>query len=206
MRTEIANALTSSGMTVTQSTTLPAGKLIGYQSIWCCEHSLTSILGATQQSQLIAYVQNKGNLYLTAERPCCEAVNAQVNAIMSNLLLPGNNLAVGGLGDQTGPFPFQAGRDHIATRPNNLIGSDFQPAAPGGMANGNTGLSSEPGDRAFIRATGSNNDIGYVFGCEDFVGGVGRAAIVGDINIIGKAMTAEMIVNVQRYFLEPCRK
>src|SRR5690606_8623655 len=101
-------------------------------------------LTIAEQEQLADYVRDGGSLYLTGERPCCEALNASITAVI-NSVVEGGGVTAGGFGDISGPFtPNYNAAGSIAVSPQRLV--DFYPDAPGGMA----GLGGVTGRNVFI--------------------------------------------------------
>jgi hypothetical protein len=128
----LTQLLSSAGYSVTESATLP-GDLSGFGQVWWVD-ALPST--SAEQNQLIDFAQSGKGVFLTGERPCCEALNAADQSIV-NAVVVGGGITVGGQGDVCGcnaPLPVNPGVvGNVATQPFNV--TTWQPAAPGGMAN-----------------------------------------------------------------------
>lgn len=128
----LAQALTSAGYSVTESATLPAD-LSGFGQVWWVDASPPT---SAEQNQLIAFAQSGKGVYLTGERPCCEALNDADQSIVDAVVVGGNNITVGDQGDVCGcnaPLPVNPNVvANLATRPHTV--TTWTPNAPGGMA------------------------------------------------------------------------
>ena len=128
----LTQLLTSAGYSVTESATLPADLSNFGQVWWVDANPPTSV----EQNQLIGFAQSGKGVFLTGERPCCEALNAADQSIV-NAVVVGGGITVGGQDDVCGcnaPLPVNPGVvGNVATQPFNV--TTWQPAAPGGMAN-----------------------------------------------------------------------
>jgi hypothetical protein len=128
----LTQLLSSAGYSVTKSATLP-GDVSGFGQVWWVDANPPT---SDEQNQLIDFAQSGKGVFLTGERPCCEALNAADQAIV-NAVVVGGGITVGGQGDVCGcnaPLPVNPGVvGNVATQPFNV--TSWQPAAPGGMAN-----------------------------------------------------------------------
>jgi len=177
-----------------------------FDSIWLI--TAFAAPDAADTARLKAYVENGGGIYLTGERPCCEAVNQWNTAFLDSLLVEANVLQVGGQGDIPGPYTYQAmAHDGITTIPNNLVGQPWPGNAPGGTTGGMTGLNQDDGIHDFIKAAGGVT-VGLAFGCDDFKAGNGRAVIAMDVNFHtshDQTAVEQFVENVQHFLtLETC--
>jgi hypothetical protein len=128
----LTQLLSSAGYSVTESATLP-GDVSGFGQVWWVDANPPT---SDEQNQLIGFAQSGKGVFLTGERPCCEALNAADQSIV-NAVVVGGGITVGGQGDVCGcnaPLPVNPGVvGNVATQPFNV--TTWQPAAPGGMAN-----------------------------------------------------------------------
>ncbi|MBL8740257.1 MAG: hypothetical protein JNK04_04155, partial [Myxococcales bacterium] len=80
-----AGILTGLGHNVTSAigtgATLPAD-LSSFDSVWVI--SLVPLTGV-QQTTLAAFARSGGGLYLTGERPCCQGINNNIQAILNDI-------------------------------------------------------------------------------------------------------------------------
>ena len=128
----LAQALTSAGYSVTELATLPAN-LSGFGQVWWVDAPPPT---SAEQNQLIAFAQSGKGVYLTGERPCCEALNDADQSIVDAVVVGGNNITVGHQGDVCGcnaPLPVNPNVvANLATRPHTV--TTWTPDAPGGIA------------------------------------------------------------------------
>jgi hypothetical protein len=128
----LAQLLTGAGYSVTESATLPAD-LSSFGQVWWVDSNPPT---SDEQNQLIAFAQSGKGVYLTGERPCCEALNAADQTIV-NSLVTGGGITVGGQGDVcscNAPLPVNPTVvGGVATQPFTV--TTWTPASPGGMAN-----------------------------------------------------------------------
>jgi hypothetical protein len=128
----LTQLLTSAGYSVTESATLPAD-LSSFGQVWWVDSNPPT---SDEQNQLIGFAESGKGVFLTGERPCCEALNAADQSIVNSVVV-GGGITVGGQGDVCGcnaPLPVNPGVvGDVATQP--FIVTTWQPAAPGGMAN-----------------------------------------------------------------------
>ena len=128
----LAQALTSAGYSVTESATLPED-LSSFGQVWWVDSGPPS---EAEQDQLINFAQSGKGVYLTGERPCCEALNDADQSIVNAVVVGGNNITIGHQGDVCGcnaPLPVSPNVvGSLATRPHTV--TSWTPDAPGGMA------------------------------------------------------------------------
>ena len=146
--------------------------LSDYGSIW--HFGAEAPISPSDAERLIAFARSGGGLYLTGERPCCEALNASVQNIVRALVPNGQAVTVGGQGDLCGCVvdmpvsPNVVGG--VAERPFRL--STWTPVAAGVL--GNVGA-----DNVF--ASHEARTAAAVWDSPDVLGG-GRLAVFMDIN------------------------
>ncbi len=103
--------------------------LSSYNAIWYVD---TSPLSAGAATELETFVEEGGGLYLTGERPCCDALNSWDQGIVDTVVA-GGGVQVGGLGDDSAGYGTEAldpnAIDGITTNPN--VVANWTPSAPG---------------------------------------------------------------------------
>jgi hypothetical protein len=186
----VASTLEGLGYEVERTAELPAD-VSAYDTVWYIE--AYEGLSAEDEAELEAYVAGGGSLYLTGERPCCESLNVSDENILRSMLT-NKDVTVGGLGDISGPFTFNpSAEDSISTSPNTLV--DFVPDSPGGMA-GIGGVDSQN-----VFATNGAIPVGAVFDERDMAGGVGRIAVLMDIDWLVSDDRSPIIENIQNFLV-----
>jgi hypothetical protein len=169
----LASTLQSAGYTViTSSADALPGDLTPFGQIWVFT---INPLSTADDDRLIAFAEAGGGVYLTGERPCCEAENAGVSYILNQLV--GGGIQVGGLGD---PF-FQLGQ--VTVNPTAVDGSTTTPFAPSTWTvNAPGGMSGVAPDNVFASVSGpGSTTVAAVWGADQVVGG-GRVAVLMDVN------------------------
>jgi len=195
-RDNVQSDLTSLGRTVLLNTTTLPADLSSFGTIWyigCCEGLLTT----AQQMQLVTGLRQGRGIYLTGERPCCEALNASLTNIVRAAVVDGSGITIGNRGDIGGPYAFNPGAlGGISTMPNAL--TTWVPDAPGGIA----GVS---GNRVF--ATGAGGiPVGAVWDSSDLVGGNGRLVVLMDVDWLSENTAPQrrsIIENIERFIDDP---
>ncbi len=181
-----ANALRSLGYTVTLTTALPA-KLSVYSSVW----SIRAYEGfsSEEESALESYVSGGGRLYLTGERPCCEALDLSDQEI-ARAVLKNKEIVVGQQGDIPGSLTFNPqAKDSITKAPNEL--TTFLASEPGGIA----GIGSLTGPN--VLASNGTTAVGAVFDEHDMSDGKGRLVIYMDIDWLAGAGGGGVIIDAR---------
>jgi hypothetical protein len=188
-RNNAAAELAGLGYTVTNVATLPAD-ISGFIAIW--EIGAFAPLTAGEQAQIIAFLNSGGGVYLGGERPCCEALNDSVQALV-NAVVSGGGVTVGDQGDISGPYNFNASaKGGIVSTPNVL--TTWNPSASGGI----TGLGALPDSN--ILATGFGNaPVAAVFDESDMSAGAGRLVVMMDVNWFDNAGRLPVIQNIQTF-------
>ncbi|MBW2543613.1 MAG: hypothetical protein JRF15_16145 [Deltaproteobacteria bacterium] len=160
--------LTALGHTATLQTTLPADLSV-YASIWYV--AAFEAITTANQDRLRSFIQSGGGVHLTGERPCCETLNASVQALVNSVVV-GGGITVGDQGDPTGPYPINATAvGDVATNPNSL--TTWIPNAPGGM------LVPDP-ENVFATSGIPGVAVGAVWDSNELVGGNGRLSVLMD--------------------------
>lgn len=194
---ELRKILTHSGYAVTVRDALPAN-LAGYQTVWFIGiHPLS----ASDQTKLVGFVKNGGGLFLTGERNCCEASNRADEGIIDRL----TTLRPTRVGDGADVDPQYIERNTVNTNaidgvgqiPNRL--STWQPSAPGVLS----GLATRNA-LTFAYQDGLPVVTGEVWDGSEVAGGIGRLAILMDVNWLESeywdAPSARaMALNLQRF-------
>jgi len=178
------------GYSVDRAGRLP-GDLSQYSSVWYIEAYRG--LSEDERQRLAAFVAAGGAAYLTGERPCCEALNDSVEAVL-RALLKDTDVTIGDRGDITGPFTFNPNAvDGIASEPNLLV--DFLPDSPGAIGN----IEGVNGRNVF--ATSGTETVGAVWDETDMRSGRGRVAVLMDIDWLKRAERRRVIENIQNYLV-----
>jgi hypothetical protein len=129
----LVQLLADAGYAVTDSEQIPAD-LSPFDSVWWID---TAPVPPDAADRLVAFVKSGRGLYLTGERPCCEALNATDESIVNRLVVNVGGVGVGGLRDIcycNSPQPINSGVvRNLASRPFAL--NSWQPDAPGGLSN-----------------------------------------------------------------------
>ncbi|ARE38813.1 hypothetical protein RGUI_0672 [Rhodovulum sp. P5] len=187
---EVQTILEGQGDTVTNvsRSSVPVDLSV-FDTVWSLSYN--SSYGTALEDQLIDFVANGGGLYLTFERPCCEAANDSVERIIDSSLLAGD-VTVGGFGDVSGTFTYNA----------NAIGNldadlavGWPPSSPGqisGVSGRNVVVSSDVTGRA-VAAGWDETDLG-----------AGRIAAFGDIDWLNSvdANEAQVVLNTQEFLYD----
>lgn len=183
-----ASTLTALGHSVERSAALPP-TLDGYSSVWYIE--AYSGLTIDERERLSSYIKEGGSAYLTGERPCCEELNDDVEAVLRSVLAD-QDVQVGDLGDIPGPFTFNTSvTDHVASAPNLLV--DFVPHSPGGMA----GLGGINAHNVF--ASNGSTPVGGIWSDKDMLSQQGRIALLMDIDWLDDPERVSIIQNIQNF-------
>jgi hypothetical protein len=185
---KLQETLQGQGAVVDRAAALPAD-ISAYRSVWVVVvyYGLTEL----ERSTLAQYVSAGGSLYLTGERPCCEAINDSTELIV-NQVVRGGGISIGNMGDISGPYfvnPYAAGR--IALSPQLLTA--FIPSAPGGMA----GLGGVTDRNVFI--SNGTIPVAGVWDETDMVSGRGRLVVLMDVNWLDTASRSQYSVNVFQF-------
>lgn len=180
----IATAFTASGDTVLRISqdwaALSNAQLDGVfasQIVW--EGDVFSALSAGVQTRMQNFVESNHGLFLTAERPCCEAHNATIQTL-GRTLTGDNGLVIGGLGFDLFGHTFSGSPTTILTDPNDIR---LQPALHDGpgQVSPTGGITS---DACFtVSGSGPNTFCtAAAWGPDVLEEEVGRLVIYGDIN------------------------
>ena len=183
-----ATTLRSFGLTVDRTSTLPAD-LSPYGSIWFIQ--AYQGLDPTTQTRISDFIAAGGSVYITGERPCCEALNATDQAILNTVL--SSPITVGGMGDIPGPYMFNSSAaDQVAQSPNTLV--NFFPNSPGGLNGILGGVASRN-----VFATNGSTPVAAVWDESDMKSGQGRAVILMDIDWLGDPARSPIMQNIQNF-------
>jgi putative cell wall-binding protein len=187
-RDNLAATLTGLGAAVDVEGQLP-DDLAPYAEIWNAD--AYGDFDEVVEQRLVDFVQRGGGLYLTGERPCCEPLNDSVERIVNELVESGG-ITIGDQGDVDGPFTFNPDAAGGTTRvPNVLV--DFVPDSPGGIV-GIGGISD-----ANVLASNASIAVGGVWAEDDIAGGVGRLAVLMDIDWLGYDTREPIIENLHSF-------
>lgn len=188
---DVEAVLAGAGETVTNVNRPTAESLnfSTFDTIWVL--NVFSSYGATIEQKLIDFVAAGGGLYMTAERPCCEAANDSIERIVNASLLSGS-ISVGGFGDVSGPFTYN---------PNAIGNMDadlavgWLPSAPGQME----GIS---GNNVIVSADATGRAVAAGWNEDDL--GAGRIAVFGDVNWLSgiDANERQVVLNIQEFLFD----
>ena len=149
----------------------------------------------TQQTMFRAFVEGGGRLYLTGERPCCEALNASLTTFVRSVVDNGSGITIGGQGDIGGPYTFSPGdRGGIAERLLAIGITQFQPSSPGGIVG--------VGGANVLVSSGSGTVIGAVWDETDLLGGAGRVAVLMDVNWLLNPGATSVIQSLNAFLVD----
>ncbi|SDX10791.1 VPLPA-CTERM protein sorting domain-containing protein [Albimonas donghaensis] len=190
--THAATALTAAGHSVTNQAALPSD-LRSYDSIW---HVASAPGAATDEADLIEFVESGGDLYLTGERPCCELLN-QMNENILNALLanPTDLVGVGGLGDEAGPYVVN----------EDAFGGAFTTAGVGAIAPQLSGGFTWEGDpnNVYMTGAGGHGFVGGWSGSDLAEPGAGSVILVMDVDWFNATSeVADQIAAIQSVMTE----
>jgi hypothetical protein len=168
---DISALLTSAGYHVIEATTLPAD-LSSFGQVWWVDADPPT---SGEQSQLVAFEQAGGGVYLTGERPCCELLNS-ADTSMINSMVSGGGVTAGGQGEvcscsnQDPVNPTVVG--NLSQQPFEV--TQWTPTQPGGMV----GVAPSS---VFATDQGSNMTVAAAWDSPSTVGH-GRLVVLMDIN------------------------
>jgi hypothetical protein len=181
--------LVAMGHTVTNVQTLPLD-LSTFGTIWHVGAFVP--ITAAERTRLSEFVSLGRGLHLTGERPCCEGLNDSIELYLNSLVV-GGGVAVGGLGDIVGPYPFNPNAvGGVTTSPNLLI--QWIPNGPGGLG----GLGMLP-DGNILASGSGGRAVGGVWRCTELVGGRGKVTLFMDVNWFSSPGRLLVIANIQNF-------
>jgi hypothetical protein len=179
-RNTVTAELTAQGNTVTNVSDLPTD-ISGFDTIWHIGAFVPLSTGV--QSQLSDFLASGKGVYLTGERPCCDALNNSIESLV-NANLKNGTVQIGDLEDIPGPYEFNPS----ALGNIGSIVADWQPNGPGGIANiTGDGVS---GDNILVSAAQSGTIVGAGWEDSDFING-GRLVVFMDVNWLTALTTSE---------------
>jgi len=191
--------LANAGFGVDTSSSLP-NNLTQYRAIWYID---TNPLTLAQESKLEAFVAAGHGLFLTGEGDaCCTPLDNADGSVVNDLVSAGG-IQVGGLGgadSPSGPDPVTGNAiDSVTTNPNVL--TSWTPSSPGGV--GGVAPANELTSSDF---NGQSTATGAVWDGSSVLGGVGRLAILMDINWLesefwDQPTATAMAVNLERFLM-----
>jgi len=159
--------------------TLPAD-LSAYGSIWYV--GAFNAISAPDQTKLAQFLANGGGVYLTGERPCCQALNNSVQSLLRTVVVGGDNITVGSNADFPGLATFNpAARGGVTSGPNLL--TTWAPNGPGEV----TGISG-----ANVLSTIGNAILGGVWNETDLAGNAGRIVLMMDVNWLSDGVSLSL--------------
>jgi hypothetical protein len=143
--------------------------------VW--EADVFSSIPANVATRMENFVNNNGGLFLTAERPCCEAHNASIQTL-ARTLTGDNGILIGLDGDRNGPHAFSNSPTTILTDPNDIRNSTAVFDAPGRVSP-TDGINS---DACFIISNPRPECAAAAWGPDLLANNQGRLVIYGDID------------------------
>lgn len=188
-RFTVATELEAQGNTVTNTSVLPTD-LSGFDTIW--HIGAFAPLSSAEQSRLSAFLALGRGVYLTGERPCCEALNDTLESLI-NANLASGSITVGGFGDVGGPYTYNS------TAVGNIdsdLSVGWVPSAPG-QIDGVTG------DNVVVTADATGRAVAAAWDDNDFTNG-GRVALFMDVNWLSSLSAEEKLVlaNTQEFLFD----
>ncbi|MEM6276744.1 MAG: VPLPA-CTERM sorting domain-containing protein [Pseudomonadota bacterium] len=187
----VQNVLEDAGDTVTNVATgnLPTD-ISGFDTIWVM--NIFTSYGAALEQQLIDFIAGGGGVYMTAERPCCDAANTSIQTIINASLLSGS-VVVSSFGtDVFGPFEYNS--DTVGN-----LDADLQ---EGWVPDGPGQIEGVSGDNVVVTATDSGRAVAAAWDEDDL--GSGRIAVFGDINWLQDLTAGEeqVVLNTQEFLFD----
>lgn len=165
--------------------------------VW--EADVFSSIPAAVQTRMSNFVNNNGGLFLTAERPCCEAHNASIQTLTRSLT-GDNGILIGLDGDRNGPHVFSNTPSTILTDPNDIRNSQAVFGAPGRVSP-TGGINS---DACFIIANPRPECAAAAWGPDVLVGNMGRIVVYGDIDSqdeLTTGLNGQQFENIRSFLL-----
>jgi lysophospholipase L1-like esterase len=195
--TNLQTILDNSGWPTDVATKLPSS-LQQYKAIWYIE--AVDALTTSQESKLESFVRSGKSLYLTGERPCCEAVNESDQTVV-DALVSGGGVGVGGVGDvdeSDTPEPLNMGAASQITRSPYMV-SDWTPSEPGGLS-GVTG-------KNIVATAPDGTPTMAAWGNGQMKNGKGRLVIGMDINWLeweyaNQQLSTSLAQNIQDFLMD----
>ncbi len=143
--------------------------------VW--EGDIFAAIPGAVQTRMINYVNGNGGLFLTAERPCCDTHNNDIQ-VVGRALTGDTGLLVGNLGTDVFGHQFSNSPTTILTTPNDIRGQTAQHSGPGRVEPTGGVLS----DACFIGSGSPQICTAAAWGPDVLVNNAGRLVIYGDIN------------------------
>ncbi len=178
----IETGFNSFGDTVTRYNTgwaslsnLQLDSIFASDVVW--EGDIFASISGDVQTRMINYVNGNGGLFLTAERPCCDAHNTDIQAV-GRTLTGDTGLLVGNLGIDLFGHQFSNSPTTILTDPNDIRGQTAQHDGPGRVEPTGGVLS----DACFIGSSTPQICTAAAWGPDVLANSAGRLVIYGDIN------------------------
>ena len=152
------------------------------------------------QNAMSAYLDNNGGLFLTAERPCCDLHNVDVQAV-GREATGDSGLLIGQTGTDYFGHSFSTSPTTILTQPNDIRGQAAQHNGPGRVEPTGGVLS----DECFIVSNpGSPLCSAAAWGPDALTDAFGRLVIYGDINSQPSLVTnfnGDQFENIRQFLL-----
>ena len=167
---QLTSDLISLGHTVTNRSTLGTD-LSGFDTIW--DLQIFSGLSSSDQASLRNFISSGGGVHFTGERPCCEAANDSIQAILNSLVI-GGGITVGDQGDVVGPYSFNANAiDGVGVGLGTWLAS-----ASGGV----TGIGGIGAPSNVLTTNSAGQATGALWNSSDLLGNAGAITLLMDVN------------------------
>ena len=142
-----------------------------YDSVWGV-HAANDTISAIERDFLTSFINAGGGVYLTGERPCCEALNDSVSDVVNDVVI-GGGIQIGGLGEQGSNVTInQNVVGNLANSPNLV--NTFTVLGAGGIS----GLLAEN----ILATSDSQTAIAAAFDSHNLVNDAGRLVVVQDVD------------------------
>lgn len=165
--------------------------------VW--EGDIFASIPSAVQARMLNFVNGNGGLFLTAERPCCDTHNNDIQTV-GRALTGDNGLLVGNLGNDLFGHQFSNSPTTILTGPNDIRGQDAQHNGPG-RVQPTGGVSS---DACFIGSGSPQICTAAAWGPDVLTNSVGRLVIYGDINSQPSLVTnfnGDQFENIRKFLI-----
>jgi hypothetical protein len=143
--------------------------------VW--EGDIFAAIPGAVQTRMVNYVNGNGGLFLTAERPCCDVHNDDIQ-VVGRALTGDTGLLIGNLGVDIFGHQFSNSPTTILTDPKDIRGQAAQHNGPGRVEPTGGVLS----NACFIGSGNPQICTAAAWGPDVLVNSVGRLVIYGDIN------------------------
>ncbi len=188
-RNTVATELEAIGNTVTNSEALP-NDISGFDTIWHVGAFVP--LSMSVQDSLSSFLASGKGIYLTGERPCCDALNATLQSLINSNLKSGS-VTVGGFGDVGTPYTYNS---NAVGNIDADLATGWVPSAPGSIE----GVS---GNNVVVTADQTGRTVAAAWDDNDLING-GRIALFMDVNWLNTLSSDEkqVVANTQEFLFD----